>query len=219
MRPSVTTAVAACVLAASFSQSAIAQSDVPASHWAATSVKTVIARGVMDAPGGRFNGGGKVARIELANTLARFAQALEKGGWSGTAASPAQKKQPSAAAWESSAVTRYELAALLDRAGRNIAQGLPKAVGKTFGASEALPSIPPDKLPKSGPARDSLAFLAKNHMIWPNSPLLNPTSAPVTGKEVVTALTSLIAGVNDRLTDEPQNREDLGAPPSHQRGK
>jgi hypothetical protein len=196
-----------------------APTEVPASHWASAAVKAVISRDVMDAPGGKFDGARKVTRIELANTLARFAKALEKGAWQGSAASAANRKQPAAAAWESSSITRYELAALLDRVGRNVMQGLPKPAGKTFGESEAFPPASLDKVPKSSPAYDSLAYLVKNHMLWGNSILLNPTSASVTGKDVVAAITMTIAGLNDLLTDEPQNREDLGAPPSHQRGK
>lgn len=193
--------------------------DVPSSHWASAAVRVVTSRDVMDAPGGKFDGERKVTRIELANTLARFAKALEKGAWQGAGASGTNRKQPSASAWESASVTRYELAALLDRVGRNVMQGLPKPSGKTFGASEAFPPASLDKVPKFSPAYDSLAYLVKNHMAWGNSALLSPTSAPVTGKDVVTAVTMLVTGLNDRLTDEPQNREDLGTPPSHQHGK
>lgn len=196
---------------------ALGQSDVPANHWASASVKALVSRGVMDAPGGKFDGGRKVTRIELANTLARYAKALERGAWQGAAPTAAKAKQPPVSAWESSPVTRYELAALLDRTGRNVVQGLPKPTGKTFGASEAIPSASLAKVSKTSPAYESVAYLAKNHMVWEGSVLLNPTNAPVTGKDVVTALTMLIAGLNDRLTDEPQNREELGPPPSHQK--
>jgi hypothetical protein len=208
--------VCACALRAHPLAAQTTPADVPANHWAAAYVKAVMDRGVMDAPGGRFDGGRKVTRIELANTLARYARALEKGAWQGSAPTAAKAKQPSAKAWESSGVTRFELAALLDRSGRDIAQGLPKAAGKTFGASEALPAASMAKVPKSSPAYESVAYLAKNHMVWGDSVLLNPTSAPVSGKDVVTSVTMLVAGLNDRLTDEPQNREDLGLPPSHQ---
>lgn len=196
-----------------------APSDVPASHWAAASVKTLTDRGVMDVPNGRFDGGRKVTRIELVNILARYARAVEKGEWRASAASASRKTQPPAAAWESAPVTRFELAVLLDRAARDISRGLPAATGKTFGATEAIPPASIAKVSKSNPAYESLVYLAKNHMVWGSSVLLNPTSAPVTGRQVVDAVTMVIAGLNDRLTDEPQNREDLGAPPSHQHGK
>jgi hypothetical protein len=209
--------VAAALVLSASSYAQTAPLDVPASHWAAASVNAVVSRGVMDAPGGRFDGNRRVTRIELAGALARYAKALEKGAWRGSAPTAAKAKQPAAKAWDSSPVTRYELAALLDRAGRDVAQGLPKATGKTYGTSEALPPASLAKVPKTSPAYESIAYLAKNHMVWGDSVLLNPTSAPVTGKDVVTAVTMVIAGLNDRLTDEPQNREELGPPPSHQK--
>jgi hypothetical protein len=194
-------------------------SDVPRNHWASASVLTVTAASVMDAPGGKFDGARKVTEIELVNTLARFATALEKGAWRNQSASATKVKQPAASAWDSAPVTRYELAALLDRVGRNIMQGLPKPGSKVFGDSEALPRVSIEKVSKTNPAYDSLAFLVKNRMLWGKSPLLDPSAKPVLGKDVVVSISMMIAGLNDRLTDEPQNREDLGEPPSHRQGK
>ena len=193
--------------------------DVPSGHWATGAVKAVIANGVMDAPGGKFDGGRKVTRIDMANTLARFAKALERGAWQPSSNSPTASKQPSPESWAAAPVNRYELASVLDRVGRNAAQGLPTPAGKTFGTSDALPAASVDKIPKSNRAYSALAYLVKNHMLWGDTVLLKPTEAPVTGKDVVMALTMTVAGVADRLTDEPQNRVDLGEPPAHKHDK
>jgi hypothetical protein len=52
-------------------------------------------------------------------------------------------------------------------------------------------------------------------MVWTNSALLKPGTQPVTGAQVVTALSQMIGGLTDRLTDEPELRETLGPPPGH----
>ncbi len=207
------------VSAAIVASAAYPVADMPPGHWAAASVDKVIALGVMTATGSRFDGSRKVTRVELANTLARFAMALEKGAWQPSPASPVRTKQPPETSWSGTAVTRYELAALLDRVGKNVGQGLPKPGGKTFGASEALPPADISKVPGSSAAYDSLAYLVKNRMVWGNSILLKPGDAPVTGKDVVMAVAMTISGLADRLTDEPQNRPDLGEPPGHKHDK
>lgn len=189
--------------------------DVPRGHWAREAVAEVVQRGVMSAPGGRFDGLRKVTRTELAVTLANMARSLERGAWPKSSAKP-PKPDGRSSDWRRQPVTRYELAALLARAARYAAAGLPKPSGKTFGRSEALPPpVTVKSVSKTHPAYASLTYLAKNRMVWPNSVLLQPGAQPVTGEQVVSALAQLIGGLNDRLTDEPQNRQDLGPPPGH----
>jgi len=191
--------------------------DVPGGHWARQAALEVVQRGVMNAPGGKFDGRRTVTRTELAVTLANLARSLEQGAWPKTGSKPS-KPGTTNGDWRQKPVTRYELAVLLSRAARYAMAGLPKSTGKVFGASEALP--PPVKIssvPKSHPAYASLAYLAKNRMIWPKSVLRQPGAQPVTGAQVVDALAQMIGGLIDRLTDEPQNREDLSPPPDHRR--
>ena len=193
----------------------VALSDVPATHWARAAVLEVVSRGVMNAPGGKFHGGDKVNRRELAITLAAFARSLEKGHWPKTPVRPVKKLQGAASLSES--VTRYQLAAVLSRAARYVGQGIPKATGKTFGESEALPPKAKVSVPRSDPAFEAVTYLAQNRMAFGNSVALQPGPQPVTGAELADALSIMIVGLDDRLTDEPQNREDLGPPPSERR--
>ena len=192
-------------------------SDVPASHWARTVVREVISRGVMEAPKGRFEGARKVTRRELAITLAALARSLEQGKWTGTNA-PALKRDIDATKPAAQSVTRYELAAVIGKVARYAAKGLPRATGKAYPPSEALPAEAPKiAVAKSDPAYESVAYLVKNRMAFAPSVALKPGSQPVTGKEVAQALAMMIIGLNDRLTDEPQNRDDLGPPPRPRR--
>src|ERR1051326_7251487 len=55
--------------------------DVPANHWARQAVEAVLQRGVMNAPGGKFNGDAKVTRTDLIIVMASFGQSLEKHAW------------------------------------------------------------------------------------------------------------------------------------------
>ena len=213
------TLAAASMLYAAASALAVPVTDVPSGHWAAASVKTVTDRAIIDAPNGKFDGNRKVSRVELANVLARFAQSLEKSGWSPASASATKVKQPKDSKWATDDVTRYELAVVLDRVARNAVQGLPKPTGKIFGESVALPPTALNKIPKGSPAAASLTYLLKNKMLWGESPLLKPGDGTVSSKEATLAIAMTIAGLTDRLTDEPQNKPDLGDAPNHKHDK
>jgi hypothetical protein len=187
--------------------------DVPSGHWARSAVLAVTGRGVMSAPGGKFGGTRAVTRTELATALANLARSLEQGKWPKTETVPLAKA-PAGARLDRQTVTRYELAVVLYRTAQYVMQGLPKRAGKTFGNSVILPApFKPKGVPSSNPAYESLSYLAKNRMIWPDSPLLKPGRQPVTGAQTADAVAQMVIGLNDRLTDEPQLREDLGEPP------
>jgi hypothetical protein len=189
--------------------------DVPNSHWARPAVTEVVRLKIMEAPGGRFDGTRPVTRRELIVTLERMAKSLEAGQWKKTGA-PRVNEKIKAKSWRDRPVTRYELAAVIYRLALYSAPGLPKATGKVYNTSEAMPSpVTLTGVPRSDPSFASLDFLAKNRMIWPGSPLLKPGSQPVTGAQTSLALSQMISGLNARLTDEPQNREEIGPPPRH----
>jgi len=166
----------------------------------------------MQAPNGRFKGESKVTRRELAITLARLAKSLEKGDW---ASKPASPVSAGGAAASNGPVTRYVLAVVLNKVARVMSVGLPRAAGREYHGSVVLPKPQTVTISKSDPAYDSLAFLGKHRMLETHSFLLKSGDEPVTGKQVSESLSAMAAGLNDRLTDEPQNREDLGEPPNH----
>jgi hypothetical protein len=189
-----------------------APKDVPDSHWARPAVAEVVRQGVMAAPNGSFSGDKKVTRTELAITLANFARALEAGKW--PKANARAIKDPKKADLSDKPVSRYELAAVLDRVGRIAARGLPTGGAKRYGNSVALPpSLDLKGIPTSDPAYASLQYLAKNRMLWKTSVLAKPGAQPVTGEQVAESVSSVIAGVNDRLTTEPDETPLIGTPP------
>jgi hypothetical protein len=170
----------------------------------------------MAAPNGAFKGNKSVTRRELAVTLYNFARSLEQGKWP-PKASRAVKHRTKGDAAGSGPVTRYELAAVIDRVGGQVMAGLPKPTGKIYSKTEALPKGNISKIPKSEPAYTAIAYLANNRMAWEDSIVLKPGNQPVTGQQVAAAIAMMIAGLTDRLTDEPQNREEIGPPPSRVR--
>jgi hypothetical protein len=186
--------------------------DVPAGHWARASVTEVIKQGVMPAPNGAFSGDKKVSRTEMAIILANFARALEAGKW--PKANARAIKDPKKADLSDKPVSRYELAAVLDRVGRIAAHGLPSGETKRYGKSNAIPPIADLKgVPASDPAYESLQYLAKNRMLLKGSVLAKPGPQPVTGEQVAESVSNVIAGVNDRLTTEPDEPPLISAPP------
>ncbi len=190
-----------------------APADVPSTHWAARAVQDVVSRGVMAAPGGKFQGSRYVTRRELAVTVERLARSLQRGSWSASSARPVPE---SANVSLTGPVTRYDLAAAISRLASLAARGLPRDTGKAYFLSEALPPRSTVRVPKSDPAYSAIAFLAANRMAFPPSVLLAPSNQPVTGAQVSLALAQMIAGLNDRLTDEPQDREEIAPPPSRE---
>ncbi|MGC8666780.1 MAG: S-layer homology domain-containing protein [Chthonomonadales bacterium] len=187
--------------------------DVPGSHWARAAVADVVSRGVMTAPGGKFRGAQLVTRRELAITLAALARSLLAGRWPKDSAIPLRPSGGFAQS-PSGPVTRYTLAAVISKVARYVAAGLPADRHKVFYGSLIFPSRPKILVPKSDPAYSAVAYLVDGRMAFPPSIVLKPGPQPVTGREVSQALVIMIAGLTDRLTDEPQNREDLGPPPS-----
>jgi hypothetical protein len=173
----------------------------------------MIGHGIMTAPGGKFNGTAYVTRTELANALAQCARVLEKGNWKPSGS--AVVSSPKNAGWKKERLSRYELAALLSKTVRIVQRGLPAVQGKVYNASEGIPSRPklPDAL-KTSAAYASLQYLAAGRMLWSDSPLLKPDSRPLTGAEVSNALIQMIVGLNDRYTDEPEKREEIGERPT-----
>lgn len=187
--------------------------DVSEKHWAAASVRVVLQTGVMSAPNGRFEGDRKVTRAELVPILARFARRLEKRQWPTTAAKPLEEVRTTGQ-WRDRPVTRFEVAAVLDRTGAFAMAGLPAKPAANPTISEAIPpKARVGAVKMSEAARKDLQYLVDRRMIWPGSPLLSGGPEHVTGKQLADAIWQVIAGVNDILTDEPQNREELVRPP------
>src|SRR5690349_7338274 len=101
----------AALSAAAFGQTA---TDVPKNHWASSAVAEVVSHGLMPAAGGKFEGDKPVSRTELTMALSRFARSLESGPWSKSAAKSV-KSHEMGASDATKPVTRYELAALINR--------------------------------------------------------------------------------------------------------
>lgn len=202
-------ALAGCSPSVSFAQSV---SDVQGNHWARAAVQDVVTRNVMDAPAGKFDGERKVTRTELAITLARFARSFEKNAWPKAAVATAKSAPPSKSASDSP-VSRYELAAVLSKVGRYAVHGIPPAAGKSYLASEALPDRPKVEVPRSDPAFESVTYLVQNRMAFGPSVVLKPGLQPVKPDELSFAIAAVVAGINDRYTDEPQLREGVAPPP------
>jgi hypothetical protein len=174
----------------------------------------------MSAPGGKFGGAAHITRSELIQTMAAFARSVEKGAWQpGTGKRFQSNPDAQPPASLSKPVNRYQLAAVLARMGRYAAAGMPKPGPKRFGDSPAIPD--PSSMSgvnKNDPSYADLQYLLKNRMVWTKSVLAKPGPQLVTGKDVAAASVAVITALIDQRTDEPQNREDIGPPPSRDRG-
>ena len=199
------------------SVSAQLPTDVPRSSPAAEAVNQMVKRGIMPLQNGKFNGAGSVTRNDLSVILCNFAKDYLKAPWPKTIGKPA-KLPVHKGELLSKPVTRYELADTLWQIGQYMANGLPANKGQVFLKTESLPVLP-DKtvIVKDHPSRAAVEFMVKNHMIWQDSKLLKPSKENVTGLNVAEALVEVVVGINDRLTDEPQNREELAPPPSRKK--
>lgn len=187
--------------------------DVPANHWAATAVRTVLDTGVMSAPNGVFAGERRITRAELVAVLARFARLLEARKWPSESPKALPEKQ-SKTTWKTRQVTRYEVAAVIARLGAFAMAGLPSQPSKTPYDSEAIPPVPRYDRSKVLPAaRSDLQYLTSRRLLWPRSPLLEAGRQPVTGQQLADAVAQVISGVVSRMTDEPEEREDIVRPP------
>lgn len=190
--------------------------DVPKGHWARAAVVDVVSRNVMAAPNGRFQGNRLVTRRELAITVAALARSLLAGKWTADRPVPLRRSEGFAEA-PAGNVTRYTLAAVIARLAPCVAAGLPADRSRKYYGSLIFPKRPTIQVPRSDPAYNAVAYLVAGRMAFPPSVVLKPGPQPVTGRELSQALVMMIAGLTDRLTDEPQNREDLGPPPSKRR--
>ena len=186
--------------------------DVPGGHWAEKAARQMVSLGIMKAPGGKFKGSGKVTQRELVTTLAAYARVLEKG-WPADAGKPVGKAHRDGKLTNTGAITRYELAAVLSRAAAYSRPGVPRDRSNVFGKSEAFPPAPKVTLPPSDPAYEAVRYLAARRMIPSNSALLKPSARPVLPLQLASAVSWVLVGLNDRYTDEPQNREEIAPPP------
>ena len=185
--------------------------DVPADHWAAQSVRTMLDTGIMSAPGDVFAGNRKVTRNELVLILARFARVLEEGKWPAGRAPILPDKAP-AAGWKTQQVSRYVAAAVVARMGAYAVAGLPAKPAAKPQDSEAIPPAPKyDAAHVAASVKPDLKYLVDHRLIWPGSPLLKPGPQLVTGQQLADAIAQVITGVNGRMTEEPP--EEPEAPP------
>ena len=181
-------------------------SDVQSGHWASAAVREVLQNHVMDLPDGHhFRGESLVTRNQATIALAKLARALTAGAWHANPSVPVPVRvvrQLDTKDWGNRPVTRYVLAVVLARSADYVMNGLPRPGpnDKDLAKSAALPDIPEIKVPHSNPAYASLNYLANNHMVWPDSPLLHAGSQPIKGAELGHALSEMIVGVNNRLT-------------------
>ncbi len=200
--------------------------DVRAGHWAAAQVQSVLRNGVLTAEADKaFHGDATVTHVQAILALAKLAHALEGGTWQASKSIPISSAKtgiaPKAGTWESKDVSRYVFASVLTRMGDFVTAVLvrPKADEKDLGKSIAIPDAVHLSVPKTSPAYDSLAFLAKGRMVTPGSPLLAADDKPLKSAEMSRALHDLVTGLNDRLTDlghdeDGGTREAPHAPPA-----
>jgi len=191
--------------------------DVRADSWAARPVSRTLKAGVLRVQqDGRFHGEARVSRSETAIALAALGRGLLQGTWS---APGKGKAVPDGVAavwektdWKTAPVRRYTLAAVLERMADYVEVALKRpAPSAPVGKSEAIPPVPASRMP-AGPSLEALKYLARYRMIQPDSPLLKPDGAPLTGAELSRAIAEFATGVNDRLTDVTDPADDDTAP-------
>ena len=176
--------------------------DVPASHWASKSVVQVVNSSILPLHGAKFEGDKKVTREEFVVALERLARKLEAGNW--PSGFRAMKETTEGVPAPPGGVTRYELAATLDRVGRYFMKIRPNPGSRRFGKGVGmLPIAPSNKLNHGDPVYASLDYLAKNKMLDRDSILLNTGLKNIMPADVSFSVAAMIAGVNDRLTDQP----------------
>jgi hypothetical protein len=181
-------------------------SDVRANHWAAPAIKSVLSNRVMFVEAKQFRGEAKVTRTEAIVFIANLARALETQRWRGAKSVPIPAKAEALADqsdWRTQPVTRYAMARILARAGDYYNNGVRRAAQNSpdRGKSTTIPQRTTVTLNSTHPAFNSVTYLAKLHLIWPSSPLLNPDNKPVTGAEVAVALSQMLVGLNNLHTD------------------
>ena len=190
--------------------------DVPRSHWAARAVAEVAQNGVLTLDQkGAFHGDVKVTRTQMAIGLARLAKKLEAGTWQASKSAalplPAQKTKRARARRDLSGVflTRFEFASVLARAGDYAANGIRRAAPNSAdaGKSVVLPAVSNSKLSQKSPAYDAVSYLASRRMLSADSPLLAPSDTPVTAAQLRIALSQMLIGLNDRLTDLGRDKD------------
>ncbi len=188
--------------------------DVPQNHWARSSVYCVVSTNVLPLIEGKFNGANKVDRRDLAIALAAFGKALEAGKWPRGSPKPLSTKLAGKPAGTTE-ISRYQLAAVLDRVGRLFMERRPNPGSKRFGASTALqPPIDLKMVSPSDRALPALKYLVKNHMMFGKAILATSGTKPVTSDQLAIAVSMVVAGAIDKLTDEPEMREPLDPRPA-----
>lgn len=180
-------------------------SDVKSEHWAAASVQKALENKLLSLTNGKFNGEAIVTHTQAVIAVARLAQVLEAGKWKAEASVPVPGKVITTLEqgnWQQRPLTRYTLATVLTKFGNYLANGIPKPEpgSKDLAQSIALPPKAKVTVAKSHPAYEALTYLTSRKMLWPGSPLLNPSDKPVKGAEISQALTELATGLNDRQT-------------------
>lgn len=188
--------------------------DVAPNHWASGAVRDVVSRGIMPARDGMFKGDATVSRRDLTIALALFARSLERRQWP---SERSVKSPTSDHSTRSQKLTRYELAATLSRIGRHALQGIPPSQGKAIFGSVVIPRGGVVKAPSTEPGYEAATYLSRNRMAYGNVVTLNPGPQPVTAGEAQLAIAFVLVGLNDKFTDEPQNRDDIGPPPAHRK--
>ncbi len=192
--------------------------DVAASHPASRAVAETVDNRILTLDGKRaFHGAATVTQTEAAIAMARLAQRLEAGAWRRAASVPlpAPALQKTSGDWKRQTVTRYELASVLARLGDYAANGLRRAAKNSAdaGKSVVLPPPPKVELPRRHPAYAAVSYLAARRMISADSPLLKPKDAPLTAGVLRTALSQMLIGLTDRLTDLGHDKD--GGTPDH----
>ncbi len=180
--------------------------DVPANHWAASSVSKTLDNNILSlADAHNFHGDSIVTHTQAVIALAKLAKSLEQGKWHAAASTPIKSKTESILQqgnWKQRPLTRYAFADVIARFGDYVANGLsrPPADANDLGKSDALPAKVNITTASTNPAYSSLVYLAKNRMISSNSPLIKPDNLPLHGSELSVGLAEMITGLNDRMT-------------------
>ncbi len=182
-------------------------SDIPSNHWAAQSARQILQNGVLSATTDKkFHGTDRMTHKEAAIALAKLAITLESGSWKKQKSIPVSLKTldtMQGADWQSQPVTRYTFAVVAARIGDYVSNGLPRppANAKDLSKSAALGDKPKLKIAKSNAAYSALTYLGSNRMIHADSPLIKGDDKPLLGSELSLAMTQMVTGLTDRLTE------------------
>lgn len=188
---------------------AIAQSlpsDVRSNHWAAGAVRRVLQTQLLkNEADGKFHGEARVTRQEALTAIAKLAKYLNENRWKPVVASkPVPTKTIQlfdTTNWRTQPVRKYVFASTLTRFADYFANGVqrPMPGDATLAKSTVIPTVT-IKLPSTHPAFPGLSYLAKNRMVQPGSPLLQPNNNDLTGAELSLALSQMAIGLNNLVS-------------------